>query len=165
MADPNVLPDVEIRLAGSDDVSGIATLLAESFAEYRSQYTQRGFEATVLNVELVANRLAEGPIWVAVRNALVMGTVSAVRKGDALYVRGMAVRPAARGLGIGERLLNEIEDYASREGLRRMFLSTTPFLDRAIGLYEKAGFRRVPEGPHDLHSTPLFTMEKLLTRT
>jgi len=41
-----------------------------------------------------------------------------------------------------------------------MLLSTTPFLDDAIRLYQRFGFERIREGPHDLAGTPLFTMEK-----
>jgi len=41
-----------------------------------------------------------------------------------------------------------------------MLLSTTPFLDDAIRLYQRFGFERIREGLHDLAGTPLFTMEK-----
>jgi hypothetical protein len=41
-------------------------------------------------------------------------------------------------------------------------VSTTPFLLRAITLYERCGFRRTGDGPEDLSGTPLFTMEKTL---
>jgi hypothetical protein len=41
-------------------------------------------------------------------------------------------------------------------------LSTTPFLDAAIALYERCGFRRTAGGPLELAGTPLFTMEKRL---
>jgi ribosomal protein S18 acetylase RimI-like enzyme len=44
-----------------------------------------------------------------------------------------------------------------------MLLSTAPFLDRAIRLYERFGFRRTNEGPHDLFGTPLFSMEKVIS--
>jgi ribosomal protein S18 acetylase RimI-like enzyme len=71
--------------------------------------------------------------------------------------------PAARKLKIGKRLLSEIEAYAAEQGCKRIFLSTTPFLDAAIRLYEKSGFRRVPGSEHDLFGTPLFTMEKHLS--
>ncbi|HEV8659305.1 MAG TPA: hypothetical protein VGS96_11840 [Thermoanaerobaculia bacterium] len=43
---------------------------------------------------------------------------------------------------------------------RDLVLSTTPFLDRAIALYERCGFRRTDEPPHDRFGTPLFTMRK-----
>jgi ribosomal protein S18 acetylase RimI-like enzyme len=45
---------------------------------------------------------------------------------------------------------------------RRLFLSTTPFLDRAISLYERFGFQRNEEGLRELFGTPLFTMEKFV---
>jgi putative acetyltransferase len=77
----------------------------------------------------------------------------------------MVVRPTARGQRIGERLLAQVENFAVAEGLGRLFLSTTPFLDRAIRLYERLGFQRINEGPHDLFGTPLFTMEKFLSPT
>jgi hypothetical protein len=49
-------------------------------------------------------------------------------------------------------------------GYERLLLSTTPFLDRAIRLYEKFGFRRNGEPPHDLFGTPLITMDKIIKR-
>jgi len=75
----------------------------------------------------------------------------------------MAVRPVARGQRIGERLLTTVEQFAATGMFRRMLLSTTPFLDRAIRLYEHFGFRRTSEGPHDLFGTPLFSMEKVIS--
>jgi GNAT superfamily N-acetyltransferase len=75
-------------------------------------------------------------------------------------MRGMGVVPDARGLGIGARLLEQVERWATDQGGVRIFLSTTPFLNAAIRLYERFGFRRTDEGPHDLSGTPLFTMKK-----
>ena len=67
--------------------------------------------------------------------------------------------PPARGFGIGQRLLEEIQSFAIAHHCKRLFLSTTPFLDRAR-LYETFGFQHTREGPCDLFGTPLFTMEK-----
>jgi ribosomal protein S18 acetylase RimI-like enzyme len=75
----------------------------------------------------------------------------------------MAVLPTARGQRIGESLLVHVGQFAVSKGFRRLFLSTTPFLDHALHLYEKFGFRRASEGLHDLFGTPLFTMEKRLS--
>jgi ribosomal protein S18 acetylase RimI-like enzyme len=136
--------------------------LSESFAEYESLYTPKGFAATTITEEQVAHRVEEGPVWVVVRDDLIVGTVSVVPRGESLYIRGMAVLPATRGQRIGELLLTHIEKFAISGAFRRLFLSTTPFLHRAIQLYEKFGFRRIDEGPHDLFGTPLFTMEKAI---
>jgi ribosomal protein S18 acetylase RimI-like enzyme len=106
--------------------------------------------------------MEEGPIWVALQNGEVVGTVSAVAKAEAFYIRGMAVDPAARGAGIGRALLEHVEEFAVRHRFKRLFLSTTPFLLSAISLYERHGFLRNDDGPHDLLGTPLFTMVKEL---
>ena len=62
----------------------------------------------------------------------IVGTVSVVVKGETLYLRGMTVSPSARGHRVGELLLRQIENFAAENGFTRLFLSTTPFLHRAI---------------------------------
>jgi N-acetylglutamate synthase-like GNAT family acetyltransferase len=155
-------PNIRIRLAEADDAAAIASLMSESFIEYRPLYTLAGYAATAITSEQVADRIREGPVWVAERNEMILGTVSVITKGDSLYVRGMAVLPTARGQRLGELLIMHVGEFALSKPVRRLFLSTTPFLDRAIRLYEKFGFRRTNEGPHDLFGTPLFTMEKMI---
>jgi putative acetyltransferase len=149
-------------MAVPEDAPSIASALHESFVEYESLYTPEGYAATTPESGQIQDRIKEGPVWVVQVGDAVVGTVSVVPKGEALYVRGMAILPTARGQGIGEMLLSQIERYASERGFRRLFLSTTPFLHRAIRLYERYGFRRISEGPDNLFGTPLFTMEKIL---
>lgn len=156
--------DVYIRLATTDDAVAVSSVLHEAFKDYRPLYTEGGFQATALSPEQVQARIAEGPVWVVMRHNRILGTAAATVKGSDLYIRGMAVLPTARGRRIGESLLRKIETVAIGKGYRRLFLSTTPFLDRAIRLYEKFGFKRTDEGPHDLFGTPLFTMQKTLVR-
>lgn len=158
----NTPSDIRIRRAEFRDASAIALLLAEAFTEYQPLYTSSGYEATVITSQQVMTRVKEGSVWIAVLDELVVGTISVVPKGESLYIRGMAVLPSARGKGIGQLLLTHVEKFAASQSFSRLFLSTTPFLDRAIRLYEAFGFRQTDEGPHDLFGTPLFTMEKLL---
>jgi putative acetyltransferase len=145
-----------------DEAPAIAEILRQSFAEYESLYTPEGLAATTPPSEQIQNRFNEGPVWVALQGAAIVGTVAAVLKDRGVYVRSMAILPTARGLGIGRVLLEHVERFASESGQRRLSLSTTPFLLRAIRLYEQFGFRRSDEGPQDLFGTPLFTMEKLI---
>ena len=151
-----------IRLANASDLPALAALIHEAFVEYRSLYTDGGFATTTPGAAQLARRMSEGPVWVVERDGVLLGTASVVSRGDDLYIRGMAVLPRSRGLRLGESLLKTIEEFARDHGHKRLTLSTTPFLSRAIRLYERFGFERRTDGPHELFGTPLFTMVKNL---
>jgi len=58
-------------------------------------------------------------------------------------IKRMWVAPAARGLGLGRRLLAELETRAAAHGVRVLRLETNRSLGEAIGLYRSAGYREV----------------------
>ncbi len=160
-----VAAQIEIHRASPGDAPAIAAVLRESFVEFKALYTDGGFAVTTPDAEQVLTRMQEGPVWLALREGVALGTVAAIVKGESVYLRGMAVLPSARGSGSGAALLRCVEDWAAAQGCRRVFLRTTPFLNSAKGLYEGSGFRRTNEGPHELFGTPLFTMEKKLAHS
>lgn len=151
-----------VRLAAANEAVEIAAVLHAAFVEYESLYTREAFASTTPEAAEVQRRMAEGPVWVALLEERVVGTLAAVAKNTGLYLRGMGILPEARATGLGKLLLETAEAFARENGLERLYLSTTPFLERAIRLYESFGFKRTSEGPHDLFKTPLFSMEKLL---
>lgn len=156
-----MLERLRIRRALAADAAEIAAVLSQSFREFEALYTPDGFAATTPDPAQVGQRIQEGPAWIAICEGRIAGTASAVLKGDkGLYVRGVAVVPSARGRGIAESLMNEVESFARQNGCGRMFLTTTPFLNAAIRLYERLGFMRVPNGTADLYGTPLIKMQK-----
>jgi GNAT superfamily N-acetyltransferase len=161
----NETPNIFIRLATAGDLPEVAALMLASFVEYRSLYTAEAFLATTPTSEQLASRMREGPIWVVTTGENIVGTISAVVRSEDFYIRGMAVLPTARGLRLGELLLKQVEEFAREKSCIRLVLSTTPFLIRAIRLYQRTGFQRTDEGPHDLFDTPLFTMAKDLGGT
>lgn len=59
-------------------------------------------------------------------------------------LKRMWVAPEARGLGIGRRLLLELERLARDHGVRTLRLETNGSLTEAIALYRKTGYREVP---------------------
>ena len=156
------LSNVLIRNAVMDEAASISSVLYQSFVEFEPLYTIAAFAATAPSSNRVQNRWSEGPVWVAAEGSQIVGTVSAVPKPEGLYLRSMAVLPSHRGQKIGYILLQVAEHFANIRNIRRMFLSTTPFLMGAIRLYEQFGFQRTDEGPHELFGTPLFTMVMLL---
>ncbi|WP_046246476.1 GNAT family N-acetyltransferase [Hymenobacter terrenus] len=54
--------------------------------------------------------------------------------------------PTARGLGLGQRLVEQCFDMAHALGYEQIYLETTPEMKKALPLYEKLGFRYLP-GP------------------
>jgi DNA-binding MarR family transcriptional regulator len=64
-------------------------------------------------------------------------------RGAPAEVKRMWVTPGARGLGLGRRLLTELEAHAAARGARTLRLETNRALGEAIGLYRAAGYREV----------------------
>src|SRR6478609_21830 len=116
------IPPIEICLAAPSDAQAIAAVLHTAFIEFEPIYTPGGFAATTPTAEQIEARWDEGPVWIALQNGVIVGTVSAVPTGESLYVRSMAVLPEARGHHIGERLLDEIEAYAREHDHTRLNL-------------------------------------------
>jgi DNA-binding MarR family transcriptional regulator/GNAT superfamily N-acetyltransferase len=58
-------------------------------------------------------------------------------------IKRMWVAPAVRGLGLGRRLLADLEARAAAGRVRILRLETNRALDEAIGLYRAAGYREV----------------------
>jgi DNA-binding MarR family transcriptional regulator/GNAT superfamily N-acetyltransferase len=58
-------------------------------------------------------------------------------------IKRMWVGPAVRGLGLGRRLLAELEARAAARGVRVLRLETNRALSEAISLYRTAGYREV----------------------
>ena len=59
-------------------------------------------------------------------------------------IKRMWTAPAVRGLGLGRRLLTELEARAAASGTRTFRLETNRTLGEAIGMYRAAGYREVP---------------------
>jgi GNAT superfamily N-acetyltransferase len=59
-------------------------------------------------------------------------------------VKRMYVVPAARGRGLGRRLLEELEAEARRLGYGSVVLETGDRQREAVGLYESTGYERMP---------------------
>jgi DNA-binding MarR family transcriptional regulator/N-acetylglutamate synthase-like GNAT family acetyltransferase len=84
--------------------------------------------------------------WIADRNGAIIGAVMLVKESDeTARLRVLYVEPAARGLGLGRRLVEECVAFARRCGYRRIVLSTYDILVEARQLYASIGFRLVEQ--------------------
>lgn len=60
-------------------------------------------------------------------------------------IRALAVTPDAQGAGVGGALLAAVIERAAASGVGHLVLLTQPNMHAAQRLYERAGFRRLPD--------------------
>jgi len=89
--------------------------------------------------------------WIAEVDGAPAGCVFCVGRDDdrdVAQLRLLLVEPAARGTGIGGRLVEECLRFAKRAGYREIMLWTNDVLTDARRLYERAGFTLRDQAPH-----------------
>jgi len=89
-------------------------------------------------------------VWIAELDGRPVGCVMCVRD-DApatARLRLLLVEPEARGLGIGDRLVGAVIDFARGVGYRELVLWTNDVLTSARRIYQRHGFVLVAEKPH-----------------
>ena len=134
-------PIVRIRRANQRDAAEIELLIREAFLEHEPAFTPEAFITAMPGKPEIEKRIEDWAVWIAVTANAIVGTVSAQARGRRLQIRTMAVHPSMRGHGIGKLLLARVEHFAYAHGYKRLSLNTTPFMNRAIRLYEAFGFR------------------------
>ena len=120
--------------------------LAEYVAELNRR-SQRGFDpsvgATALPHEV---RPPAGEFFVAYLRGGPVGCGAVKHHGDApAEIKRMWIDPEARGLGLGRRLLEALEDCARRAGARVGHIETSAVLGEAMALYRSAGWVEVAQ--------------------
>ena len=106
-----------------------------------------------------------GQVFFLLDDEGVRGTVAVIRHdAETLELAKMAVSPAARGRGYGDRLVEAAIDFARQSGARTLMLVSNSRLGPALALYRKHGFRDVPLDPANGYSRADIQLELPLDR-
>jgi putative acetyltransferase len=148
------LIDLEIRDARDDDAAQLIRLMGDVFAEYPGCVLDVDREEPDLRAIATAYAACCGRFWVAERrpDGCILAMVGArpLGNGSNWELKKLYVDKAARGAGLGARLVGLVEEEVRRRGAPLLELwSDTRFTD-AHRLYERLGYQRRP-GLRELH--------------
>jgi GNAT superfamily N-acetyltransferase len=147
-------PPVDVTVRPADrpgDLGWVVMAHGETYAEQFGWNTD--FEALV--AKIVADYAAghdrsREAAWIAEAEGERAGCVFVVSGDDpgTAKLRILLVTPAARGLGVGSRLVEECLSFARQAGYRHVVLWTNDVLTSARRIYQAAGFELTEEKPH-----------------
>ena len=143
--------EVVLRSLVPGDIGWVIHRQAVLYAqEYGWDWTYEALIAKILGEFAAAFDPAKEDGWIAERAGQILGSVF-LMKGDApgaAKLRLLYVEPAARGSGVGRRLVDTCIARARELGYRRLTLWTNDVLKAARRIYETSGFRLVSENRH-----------------
>jgi DNA-binding MarR family transcriptional regulator/predicted N-acetyltransferase YhbS len=135
-----------VRIAIEDPGSADARwCIQQYFAELQRRF-EAGFDpARSISADAHELRPPAGALLVARLHGRPIGCGALKLHADApTELKRMWVAPEARGLGLGRRLLHELEQHARSAGATAVRLETNRALTEAIQLYRSSGYREVP---------------------
>jgi GNAT superfamily N-acetyltransferase len=135
---------IDIREAHFDDPE-VRKLIAELMDDLSRRYGGTGDDTPIASGDFSP---PAGRFFVASDGEQLVGCVGWRRHGADAELKRMFTAPAVRGQGLARRMLATIEESARAAGLRRVILETGDRQPEAISLYEKSGYRRIPDFGH-----------------
>ncbi|AKT50153.1 ribosomal protein S18-alanine N-acetyltransferase [Arsenicicoccus sp. oral taxon 190] len=118
------------------DIPRLAELEREAFAD--DAWTEQAWWA-----ELAERPRRDYVVWDDPARGGVVGYAGLDHGTDVADVMTVAVAPAARGLGLGRRLLDELVDRAAGGGAEALLLEVRADNAAARALYDRSGFETI----------------------
>lgn len=148
---PPTREDVLLREPGPGDLGWIVQRNAALYAaEYGWNTDYEGLVARIVADFAEDHDPHLERVWIAELDGRPVGCVMCVRDeapGTA-RLRLLLVEPEARGLGIGDRLVRAVIDFARGVGYHELVLWTNDVLAAARRIYQRHGFVLAAEKPH-----------------
>lgn len=143
---------MQLRRARAEELPEVGRVTVAAYAEHADGDLDDYAEV----LRDAARRDREAEVWVAAddESEEILGTVTICPEGSLWRevaqpgegeFRVLAVKPEARGRGVGAALLGLVVERFRGEGAARIVMSTQPGMLAAKHIYEVAGFVRAPD--------------------
>jgi DNA-binding MarR family transcriptional regulator/GNAT superfamily N-acetyltransferase len=154
---PTTQSEIVLRQPKPGDLGWVVARHAELYGqEYGWGENFEGICAQIVADFANKNDPACERCWIAEINGENVGTVMLVKDKDGVArIRLLLVDPKARGLRLGQRLVDESIKFARAAGYKKITLWTHSILAAARHIYEKAGFRLMRSEKHKSWGKPV----------
>ncbi|MCT4553675.1 MAG: helix-turn-helix domain-containing GNAT family N-acetyltransferase [Pelagimonas sp.] len=134
---------IKVVIADPEDPRVMACV--QSYVDEISEIFETRFDTAASgDPEADSLRAPKGVFLLALSDGLPIGCCALKGQGAGLgEVKRLWVSPAARGLGLAKRLMQEIEDHARALNMTTLQLDTNGRLTAALEMYRRAGWREI----------------------
>lgn len=147
---------MNIRLARAEELPFIRKQRVNAYEDHIGSVSDEHWTALKKAISSEADQQPGVELLVAEENEKILGSVALfpaktdayegyVDELDYPEIRVLAVDPEARGKGVASSLVEACIKRAKENGHHAIGLHTGEFMKGAIALYERFGFKRVPE--------------------
>ncbi|MBQ2744750.1 MAG: ribosomal protein S18-alanine N-acetyltransferase [Lachnospiraceae bacterium] len=124
--------DIVVRKMKTDDIHEVVCIEKECFS---LPWSEKAFEESLA--------LPYGIFFVAEHGNEIAGYVGVYRMGDECDITNVAVSYVHRRIGIGKKLLEEVEKYAMDNGIQSITLEVRESNTPAINLYKAMRYKNI----------------------
>lgn len=158
------------RFADGDSVEELTTLLHRAYADHAAAGLV--FFASYQTPEDTRRRLGKGECWIALEQGTIVGSVTVTGTYDtppgyptpigAGSFWQLAVDPARRGIGLGNRLLALAETRIADLGSSRVVIDTSSRATDLLAWYGRHGYTSIGTWKWDVTNYDSFVLAKAL---
>jgi len=130
------MPEIALRPALPSDAPGVAACVCEAYVHYIERIGRQPGPM----LEDYSHVIAESIVHVATQGGRVLGAIVLKTTEEGFYVDNVAVRPSAKGIGVGRMLLQLAESEARRRGYASIYLATHELMVENRALYSRIGY-------------------------
>ncbi len=139
------MEDVTIRTIELSDNKALAEIVRSSLAEFGANHPGTVYyDATTDNLYQLFQKQRSIYFVALINNEIAGGGGIFPSDGlpeDTCELVKMYLKKTARGLGLGKLLIEKCIEFAKTAGYKKIYIESMPELKKALGIYEKFGFK------------------------